>query len=74
MIFTLTIELGNDAMQTSEDLERALFEVGRRIGRNGYVELNLESERGTAHTRSIQDLKGNTVGEWTLRKMFEWVR
>jgi hypothetical protein len=50
--FILTIELGNDAMQTEMDIANALREIASRItltGKDGGV---------------IRDENGNTVGSW----------
>lgn len=49
--FELSIEMGNDAMQTSDDVADALEQVVKRM-RGGDV-------RG-----SIRDLNGNTIGEF----------
>jgi hypothetical protein len=56
--FTLTITLGNDAMQTGGDVAEALREVAGRIDdrRGGLFE---DSGR-------IRDANGNTVGEWRV--------
>lgn len=57
--FTLTINLGNEAMQTPQDIAEALREVVRR--------LDLHSLQGTEPiTGKIRDLNGNTVGEWKI--------
>lgn len=52
-MFTLTIETGNDAMQTREDVARALREVAEALdgGREGGY---------------VRDLNGNTVGSYEL--------
>jgi hypothetical protein len=49
--FTLTIKLGNDAMQTGDDIADALMAVASKV-RSGH-------EQGR-----IQDENGNTVGEF----------
>lgn len=51
--FTLTIELGNDAMQTGADIADALRRVAAR---------QEEWERGT--DGAIRDENGNTVGRY----------
>jgi len=67
MTFTLTITLGNDAMQTSADLAAALVAVEREILNSDAVEV-----AGQAQVRSragvIRDANGNTVGEWRVSK------
>ena len=50
--FRLGIELGNDAMQTPEDVADALRDIADRI------------ERGDLTGGGIRDENGNTVGSW----------
>lgn len=50
--FTLTIETGNAAMRTREDVARAVRDVADKIGPDRY--------------RGIRDDNGNTVGHWTF--------
>lgn len=50
--FTLTIELGNDAMQTGADVARALREVADR------------AEWSLVGHMAIMDDNGNRVGSW----------
>lgn len=50
--FTLTIKLGNDAMQTPEDISSALFDAAENITHGAYP------------TGIIWDENGNKVGEW----------
>lgn len=54
--FTLTIELGNDAMQDGRDVAEVLTEIARKVG---YV---IEATSGR-----IFDANGNTVGGWEFR-------
>ncbi len=49
--FTLKIKLGNDAMQTHDDVREALLEVCDK----------LEHQQNEC---SIRDINGNTVGTW----------
>ncbi len=62
MTFTLTIELGNDAMRTCGDLARAVSAVGHKI---------LVNSGGTqtplADGGKIMDANGNSVGNWEVR-------
>ena len=51
--FTLDIDLGNDAMQTADDVAEALRRVAKR----------LEADRDLS-SGLIRDLNGNTVGVW----------
>ena len=49
--FRLQIELGNEAMQTKEDVSLSLLTIARKLSNgldNGY----------------IHDLNGNKVGDW----------
>jgi hypothetical protein len=50
--FTLTIELGSDAMQSGPDVADALREIADRI------------ENGFEARGKIRDANGNTVGEY----------
>jgi hypothetical protein len=52
--FTLSIELGNDAMRKRRDIARALRNVAARL------------TEGAADDGKIRDENGNTVGEWHL--------
>lgn len=61
MTFTLTIELGNDAMRTKFDLCKALNAVGHRIINTGnglFVK---------ADGAKILDANGNSVGQWEVK-------
>jgi hypothetical protein len=56
--FTLTIALGNDAMQTAEDVASALRATADYIeGTGGW---------GHIDAGSVRDLNGNPVGEWEV--------
>lgn len=55
MTFTLTIELGNDAMQTGRDVSDALKQVASKVH-----SCLIEEDYGN----SIRDENGNKVGEW----------
>jgi hypothetical protein len=50
--FVLTIDLGNDAMQTHEDVAEALERTAGRL------------RASTADQASIRDINGNSVGQW----------
>jgi hypothetical protein len=54
--FKLRIELGNEAMQTPEDVVRALRDVAERL--EGYSDF---------HSIIIRDVNGNTVGKAEAR-------
>lgn len=54
--FTLTIELGNDAMQTGRDIAQALEELSQR----------LLTYTGPGDGVII-DENGNTIGKWEIR-------
>lgn len=54
--FKLSIELGNDAMQTSQDIANALNGVAARL-----------KDVGTSPMHGvIRDINGNRVGEWEV--------
>ena len=56
MEFTLEIHLGNDAMQTADDIADRLILVAAQVRSYG-----LE-----AQTKKISDANGNSVGFWSL--------
>ncbi len=58
MTFTLTIELGNDAMQTGRDVAEALHTVADKVAKLG--SRHPEEDYGNR----VGDLNGNKVGEW----------
>lgn len=58
MKFTVEIELGNDAVQTADDIANILRETADRVDR---VEVGA--------FRNIRDLNGNTVGLWQVVKV-----
>jgi hypothetical protein len=60
--FNLTIRLGNSAMQSGEDIARALDKVA-----NSAQDLG-EIQEGDAHGARIMDANGNAVGEWSITK------
>jgi hypothetical protein len=64
MHFNLHIELGNDAMQSSQDLVQALRGVAQRIQDAEYVEQC--QQEGDDIDRGISDINGNHIGEWSL--------
>ena len=51
--FTLRIEMGNEAMQTPEDVAESLRDVANRLN------YGADSRSG-----KIRDYNGNVVGEW----------
>ena len=56
VVFTLEIQLGNDAMQTSEEVAETLRSVAEKIDFEG-------KESG-----AIMDENGNSVGRFEVRK------
>jgi hypothetical protein len=58
MTFTVSIEMGNAAMQTGHDIAKALSEVAAKVVRN--YPGRVESDYGNA----VMDENGNKVGEW----------
>lgn len=63
MQFTLTIKLGNEAMQETADLIAALEKVASRMN-DDYSCTPLRSVADYKHT--IHDLNGNRVGSWEI--------
>lgn len=51
--FKVSIRLGNDAMQTSEDVANVLVEIAADLRQRGF-------ER---HAQSVHDYNGNRVGQ-----------
>jgi hypothetical protein len=54
--FTLTIEMGNEAMSTCRDVRVALYDVAQR----------LFYQQDLATNAYIRDENGNTVGAWAF--------
>jgi hypothetical protein len=64
MKFTLTIILGNDAMQSPDDVAYALGRLQAMFvdTTDSFEELSVGDRSGR-----IRDLNGNTVGQWEVR-------
>ena len=58
--FTLTLNLGNEAMQTAEDISNALTRAA------GWIEDYAAREVEHGGSMSLKDQNGNTVGMWTV--------
>jgi hypothetical protein len=58
MKFTLEIELGNEAMQGSSDVARALRATADRIQGHGHF--------AGENSAPVRDDNGNTVGSWAV--------
>lgn len=54
--FTLDIRLGNDDVQTSDDVARILIETA--------TEIRAANQLAWLRSKSILDGNGNTVGQW----------
>jgi hypothetical protein len=72
MKFVLSINLGNDAMQTSGDVAEALWRVYRNL--NSLTAARVGS--GDAKLRDtdegkIVDVNGNTVGAWEVKGPYD---
>jgi hypothetical protein len=61
MQLTVTITMGNDAMQTGEDLADALRRVAKEVEDLRMTEAHAERLSGR-----IRDVNGNTVGGWSV--------
>lgn len=68
MRFTLTIELGNEAMKTGADLSQALRDVGQRLTVVLYRDVEISLATEVPLSRPIKDENGNTVGKWEIEK------
>jgi hypothetical protein len=66
----IRIEIGNDAMLTTEHLVSALRGVANRMEDKGYLEdcELLDHPEKLPFVRGIQDYNGNSVGEWGFRE------
>jgi hypothetical protein len=58
MTFTLTIELGNDAMQTYADIAHATQRI--------FSDFSRRSENAEDDAGRIYDANGNKVGAWSI--------
>lgn len=68
MEFVLRIQIGNDDMEQSVHVARALRAVATRMEEKGYLEdIMEEGPKSLPFTRGIKDSNGNTVGEWTFQ-------
>lgn len=66
MKFKLTLELGNDAMNTALDVAEALRKVAHQINTElGSTEIT-DVQAGLG--QGIADLNGNTVGHWSFEE------
>jgi hypothetical protein len=66
MRFTLEIQLGNDAMQTTRDLQRALQDLARDFRNDNLWDTNAPLTRELADDGRIYDENGNRVGRWEI--------
>lgn len=65
MHFTLTIKLGNDAMQTPDDIAHALEQVSTALVNNLPQYEAIAEHAGNARG-PIWDDNGNRVGHWEV--------
>ena len=61
MQFILTVELGNDDVQTYADVLRIVGRTSAKMRDAGFIDKPTQGESGTA-----RDLNGNTVARWTV--------
>jgi hypothetical protein len=59
MKFKITIDLGNDTMQTYADLSISLSALAAKFS-------HLEDKPNDTDGNPIRDINGNTVGRWYL--------
>ena len=64
MKFTLEIELGNEAMQSGQDVADALAKIGMPYSGVGLAQI--QGCLGEGEGADIHDLNGNTVGSWEV--------
>jgi hypothetical protein len=64
MKFTLTIEMGNDAMRTARHLNEALRKVATSV--LAYEEDDEEGFAGKVVSSIVRDENGNKVGRWEI--------
>jgi len=65
MKFTIEIELGNDAMQSYQDVRDALKQVICKVGSAVYSRSGTPSEGDGS---KIMDENGNSVGKWEVSR------
>jgi hypothetical protein len=71
MKFSMTIELGNSAMTTSDDLRKVIKQVGEYIVENDivqFVDIVQFADHVKIYAKIIQDDYGNHVGTWKISK------
>ena len=61
MTFTLTIEMGNEAMQTYADIAQATRRIFADFARREGEDVEEDAGR-------VYDLKGNKVGTWSIEE------
>ena len=66
MRFTVTITLGNEAMQTGMDIANSLRAVADHIDDPNQFFEDPTDESGFDRYGKIRDLNGNTVGKWEV--------
>jgi hypothetical protein len=64
LTLAVTIRLGNDAMQTGEDLANALEGIANDLREWS----GPEPITGETHAASLFDINGNRVGQWKVRE------
>ncbi len=63
MRFFIKIDIGNEAMDSHEDLSVAIKKVANRIG-TGLYNVHPDNE----YQVTITDANGNSVGKWGFKK------
>ena len=61
MQFTLTVDIGNDDVQTYEDVWQIVGRTCYKMHAAGFIDKPKQGESGTG-----RDLNGNTVARWTV--------
>jgi hypothetical protein len=65
MKFKLTIELGDDAMQTGRDVASALRDVAEKLA---MIDGELKGADSYDKAGRISDINGNIVGNWKVAR------
>lgn len=59
MHFQLSIDIGNEAMQTAQDIGLALSDLGARLQ-------SFDDDNWTGTAGLVKDINGNKVGTWEV--------
>ena len=60
--FTVELELGNEAMESANDIATALRAIADQVEQHNSQVLR------PMHSRSVMDSNGNTIGSWNIQE------